>query len=91
MARLNQIVRVETQHGTPVSTERGVISPVSQAIFVRFPFGGYVWNRPIAIEVQTEYGVDRLRIRDVTLMAQLSLYMFAFIAAVVFWLINRDA
>ncbi len=90
MKRLNQIVRLETQRGTSIVTANGVITPISQALFVRYPYGGFVWNRPIAIEVQTEQGASRVRILDVTLMVRLGLYLSGFILAVIFLLINRQ-
>lgn len=40
----------------------------------RAPFGGLVWNRPLAVRVRGPVGETRLPIRDVTRRGQLLLY-----------------
>lgn len=38
------------------------------------PFGGFVWNRPVAARVRTAGGEERLPIEDVTRRGQMALY-----------------
>ena len=40
----------------------------------RAPFGGIVWNRPLAVRLRGPAGETRLPIRDVTRRGQILLY-----------------
>lgn len=89
MGQINQFVRVETHKGKSIATAFGKITPISQVLFIRFPFGGYVWNRPIAIEVQTDQAVNRIRILDVDRLIRMGLSVISFVIVVLFWLFSR--
>ena len=43
------IIQWREEAGQPIHTLRGDIIPISRSLFIRFPFGGFVWNRPVAI------------------------------------------
>jgi len=49
------------------------LTPLSQALVIRTPIGGYVWNRPVAVLVQRDGQEQRLPILNVILMARLAL------------------
>ena len=76
MARLKDImVQRQTISGSSVTVGDVTVTPQSQALIVRWPFGGFVWNRPVAILVERggPRSVERMRVVDVTRMVQLGL------------------
>jgi hypothetical protein len=62
------ITIVRAPEMSAASVTRGDISvtPRSQALVVRWPGGGLVWNRPVAVVVEQNGQVKRLPIGDVT-------------------------
>lgn len=50
------------------------IVPQSEALTLRWPNGGFVWNRPVAVVVRRDGQEQRLPIVDVTLMARAALF-----------------
>ena len=58
----------ETIHANGV-----ILTPQSETIGLDFPFGGLVWNRPVAILVEKDDVVKRIPIVDITRMAVLLL------------------
>jgi hypothetical protein len=68
------MLHVQTVSGDPVSVRGVTVTPQSQAIMVRWPNGGWVWNRAVAILVEREGETERVPIVDVTRVAQLGLY-----------------
>ncbi len=73
MAQLKEVIRRQTVSGDRVAVGNVSVTPQSQALIVRAPFGGLVWNRPVAILVQRGHQTERIPIVDVTRMAQLAL------------------
>ena len=76
MARLKDImVQWQTISGNSVTVGDVTMTPQSQALIVRWPLGGFVWNRPVAILVERGGSrfVERMRVVDVTRMVQLGL------------------
>jgi hypothetical protein len=76
MARLKDIVvQRQTISGSSVTVGDVTVTPQSQALIVRWPFGGFVWNRPVAILVERDglHFVERMRVVDVTRIVQLGL------------------
>jgi hypothetical protein len=59
------------------------VVPESRALVVRLPFGGLVWNRPIAVRVTRDGETTRLALRDVTRTAQVALFALGLAALVV--------
>lgn len=70
---------------------RGAISvtPQSQALIIRWPFGRWVWNRPVAVLVEKNGGTQRIPIVDVTRRAQWGLLGLSFILLIVTFLMQR--
>jgi hypothetical protein len=59
------------------------VTPQSQALTVRWPRSGWVWNRPVAVLVDRGEERKRIPIVDVTRMAQLGLYGLGLVCAIV--------
>ncbi len=79
MPQLTNFLQLQTNSGDPVTIGGTTITPQSQALIVRFPFGGFVWNRPIAVIVDRAGQSQRIPIVNVTLIALLGLIAFSVI------------
>lgn len=87
MNQFNQpFTYVETAQA-PLQIGKYTVRPVARAAALRLPFGGLVWNRPVAIEVQHGDLVERLPIPDVTRRSQLVAAAAGAMLAVLFWLL----
>lgn len=53
------------------------ITPRSQALTVHLPFGGFVWNRPVAVKVEVDGVEQEIPIVDATRVTQISIYIMA--------------
>jgi hypothetical protein len=84
MARLKDVIQRQTTSGRPVTVGDVTVTPQSQALAVRWPFGGFVWNRPVAILVERggPHSVERIRVVDVTRMVQLGLLGFSLVFSI---------
>jgi hypothetical protein len=63
---LLNVLHLETQTGEPHTIGDLTITPQSRALIVRWPHGGFVWNRPIGVIVDRAGQIERLSIIDVT-------------------------
>ena len=66
MPTLNDFIRLETQTGEPFVSGDYTVTPQSRALIIRWPQGGFVWNRPIGVIVDRNGQTERLPIIDVT-------------------------
>ena len=57
--------------GTAVHINNITITPQSQSLTLRFPWGGLVWNRPVAVQVEQNGETEHMPIMDVTRIALL--------------------
>ena len=73
MARLSDYVEVQTRERGPIQVGDRTITLQSKAVSVRWPGGGWVWNRPVAAVVERDGVVERIPIVDVTRLAILAL------------------
>jgi len=73
MGEREKMFQLETHSGEAVTIGDAAITPQSQALILRWPNGGYVWNRPLAILVERDGDTERIPIVDVTLVAQAAL------------------
>jgi hypothetical protein len=64
---------VKTYAGQPWTVGDVAITPESQALTLRWPGGGIVWNRPVAVLVERAQETERIPIVDVTLLAGVAL------------------
>jgi hypothetical protein len=77
MTQLQERFKWQTKSGETVSVGDMAVTPQSQALTVRWPRGGWVWNRPVAVLVERGEERKRIPIVDVTRVAQLGLYVLA--------------
>lgn len=74
MPQLSDFIRLENTSAEPIVVGDTRITPQAQAFSVRFPFGGFVWNRPTAVLVERDDLTQRIPIVDVTRAAQIVLF-----------------
>lgn len=91
MAEGNKLFQVKTYEGDPVTIQGVTITPQSQALTLRWPHGGFVWNRPLALLVERGKETERIPIVDVTLMAQVALLGLTLLVSVagLLWSMQR--
>ena len=65
------------------------ITPRSQALAVRVPFGGFVWNRPVAVKVETDGVEQDIPIVDATRVTQIAIYIMAGVVALLLRRLTR--
>ena len=85
---LKDIVQYELETGSPITVDETTLTPQSQVLTVRWPNGGWVWNRPVAVLVEQDGQTERHPIVDVTRIAQISLIAFAFFFAILTLLVK---
>lgn len=73
MVRFKEMLRSQMLSGDKVTVGDVTVTPQSRALTIRWPHGGLVWNRPVAVLVERGEQTERIPIVDVTLMAQLGL------------------
>lgn len=83
MTQLQEKFKWQTESGETVSVGDMAVTPQSQALTVRWPRGGWVWNRPTAVLVERGEKTKRIPIVDVTRAAQLALYGLGLVFAIV--------
>ena len=66
MAVLKPFVQWKTSSGQPIVVGDSTIVPQAQAIALKLPYCGFVWNRPVAILVERDGQRQRFPIFDVT-------------------------
>jgi hypothetical protein len=83
MAGLKERLKWQRLSGDKITVGDVTVTPQSQALSVRWPNGGFVWNRPVAVLVQRGEETERIPIVDVTRMAQLGLLGLGVVFSVV--------
>ncbi|HVN54252.1 MAG TPA: hypothetical protein VMT46_07970 [Anaerolineaceae bacterium] len=83
MDRPKNGVKIQNLQGKPIQVGAFKVIPESQSISIHFPFGGFVYNRPIAVQVERDGTLDRIPIVDVTRLALLGLAGFSFFFTIV--------
>ena len=86
MNKLLRFVQWQRHEGQTWQIGARTITPQSQALIIRFPFGGFVWQRPVAVLVEEDGVSQRLPVVDVSRWA---LWSLAISTAVVGILVNR--
>jgi hypothetical protein len=79
MSRLKDLVQWQTVSGEAVRVGDVALTSQSQALTVRWPRGGFVWNRPVAVLVERDGQMERVPVVDVTRIAQLTLLGLGFV------------
>lgn len=83
MPKLKDALQWQTISGERVSVGDIKLMPQSQALTFRWPNGGVVWNRPVAVLVERDGQTERVPIVDVTRVAQLTLLGLSLILTLV--------
>ena len=87
MSRFREMVQWQTISGKPVTAGDLTVTPQSWALIVHGPYGGWVWNRPVAVQVehanQPGAGATRIPIVDVTRLAQFGLLGLSLIFSII--------
>jgi hypothetical protein len=83
MTQREERFKWQTVSGESVTVGDVVATPQSQALTVRWPCGGWVWNRPTAVLVARGEESKRIPIVDVTRVAQVGLYGLGLVCAIV--------
>ena len=73
MNRLREMVQLETHCGETIVASGVRVTPQSRALTVTWPGGGWVWNRPVALQVEQDGEVQQIPIVDVTRWSQIAL------------------
>jgi hypothetical protein len=66
-------VRISEVRNKPITTYDREITPIEGVFQVSWPGGVFLWQRPVAVEIQQGDVVRRLPIRDVTRRATISI------------------
>lgn len=86
MAQIDEVLRWQTVSGRPVTLHNRTLTPLTQVLTLRWPQGGFVWNRPVALLVEQDGQVERVSIVDITRLAQVALFGSAiFVLLAAFW------
>jgi hypothetical protein len=83
MIRLKDHIQVHTGVGQPVIAGDTIVTPQFQALIVRLPIGGFVWNRPTAILVEQGGQAKHIPIRDISRITQLWLLGLSLVLSIV--------
>ena len=62
----NGVIQRRTDTGEPITIRGVTVMPQSQAIVVRLPFGGVLWNRPVGVLIKRGAETRRRPITDVS-------------------------
>lgn len=90
MTKLTDFIQLKTVQGTAVSTPQHTLIPESQALVVKFPFGGFVWQRPTAVLVQSGTKTERHPIVDVTRLATVSVMVVSLFIPLLIRLVKKQ-
>ena len=90
MFKLKEMLQWQTLSGDRVTVGDVSLTPQSQALTIRWPWGGLVWNRPVAVLVERDGQTERIPIVDVTRMAQLGLLGLSLVFSAVIFLISAQ-
>ncbi len=89
--QFGNILSWETKEGPAITAHGRTVTPVAQALRLQTPFGGLVWNRPVAVLVDEGGTVTRQPIVDVTRIALWALAGGAALALMINGLLDRSS
>jgi hypothetical protein len=88
MTRLREMVSWQTTWGEEVIVGDVTVTPQSKSLTLRWPLGGLVWNRPVAVLVERGERTERIPIVDVTRIVQLGLLALSVVFTVVIFILS---
>lgn len=83
MIDISTWVTYETKTGDPIRAGAVTVTPHNKVLTVRWPNGGWVWSRPLAITVEEGDFTHRQPVIDVTRQNLLILFGLAILFTVV--------
>jgi hypothetical protein len=90
MKQSKNVLQWQNGFGEPVPAGDFTVTPQSQALVVRWPFGVWVWNRPVAVVVEGRGELQRIPVVDVTRLVQLSLITISLACWIAFLFFGRQ-
>jgi len=90
MAQISDYIQLKTVQGTAVYTPQYTLIPESQALIIKFPYGGFVWQRPTAVLVQQGEQTQRHPITDVTRLVTWSIAAASVLLPLLLSLLTQD-
>jgi len=78
VAQNGRLLNRQTLLGKGITAGDITLTPQAQVLTLRWPGGGWVWNRPVAVLVERGGSVERVPIVDVTRLVQIGLYGLGF-------------
>jgi hypothetical protein len=66
-------ITLVSSDGPPTRVGEFTLTPMSQAVIFRLPFGGVLWNRPSTVVVEQASVSQHIPVVDITRLIQLSL------------------
>ena len=88
MVRLREMLQRQTISGDKVTVGDVTVTPQSRALTISWPYGGFVWNRPLAVLVKRGKQTERIPIVDVTRMAQLGLLGLSLVFSIIIFVLS---
>ncbi len=82
MDNLKPFLELKTSSVRPFKQGKLTVTPEAQALVLRLPFMGFVWNRPVAVVVEQDGRRERYAILDVTRVVVLAMAVVGTAAAV---------
>ena len=76
-------IELQTKSGEEVTVGEIRVTPQSQSLTVRWPQGGWVWNRPSRLVVQRGEETEHIPVLDVTRILQVVLYSLSALGVVI--------
>ena len=83
MPQLKDLIQLQTNTGEKITAGNLSLTPQSKALTIRLPFGGFVWNRPVAVLVEENGQTRRIPIVDATRMAQVGVLALALVSVII--------
>lgn len=69
MPGIGDMIQITTHTDRPITAGGITVTPQSLALIIALPFGGFVWNQPIAVLVERDGEIKRIPVVDVTRLA----------------------
>jgi hypothetical protein len=82
------MVSWQTTWGEEVIVGDVTVTPQSKSLTLRWPLGGLVWNRPVAVLVERGERTERIPIVDVTRIVQLGLLALSVVFTVFIFILS---
>lgn len=90
MARFKEMIRWQTISGDKTTIGDVTITPQAQTFTIRLPYGGLVWNRPVAVLVERGGQTERISIVDITRVIQLGLLGLSLVFSIAIFVLSTQ-